>query len=164
MNDFDDLLAANKVYAADFSDGYFDGIARAGVCIVTCMDSRIEPLVMVGLQLGDAKILRSPGGRVTTSVLNGCVLSVQLLQVNRIMVIPHTRCAMASGTDEDMRRIISAKTGTDTSWISFGATPDQAGRLRADVDMISNHPLIKGHAEVGGFIYDVDTGLLDQVL
>ncbi|MDO5676673.1 MAG: carbonic anhydrase [Propionibacteriaceae bacterium] len=164
MNDFDDLLDANKLYAAEFSDGYFDGIAQAGVCIVTCMDSRIEPLGMVGLHLGDAKILRSPGGRVTTSVLNGCVLSVQLLQVNRIMVIPHTRCAMASGTDEDLRRVISAKTGTDTSWISFGSSPDQAGRLRADVDMISNHPLIKGHAEVGGFIYDVDTGLLDQVL
>ncbi|MBB1483333.1 carbonic anhydrase [Tessaracoccus sp. MC1865] len=164
MSDFDDLMAANKAYAADFTDGYFDGIAKAGVCIVTCMDSRIEPLDMVGLRIGDAKILRSPGGRVTTSVVTGCVLSVQLLQVDRIMVVPHTRCAMASGTDEDLRRVISAKTGTDTSWLSFGANPDQAARLRSDVDMIANHPLIKGHAEVGGFIYDVDTGLLTQVL
>lgn len=132
--------------------------------IVTCMDSRIEPLAMLGLRLGDAKILRSPGGRVSTSVLTGCVLSVQLLQVTRIMIIPHTRCAMASGTDEDIRRVIEAKTGTDTSWISFGANPDQLGRLRADVDMVNNHPLIKGHAEVGGFVYDVDTGLLEQVM
>ncbi|AQP44334.1 beta-class carbonic anhydrase [Tessaracoccus flavus] len=161
---FDDLLQANASYAENFEDGYFDGIAKAGVAIVTCMDSRIEPLGMVGLRIGDAKILRSPGGRVSTSVLNGCVLSVQLLQVDRIMIIPHTRCAMASGTDDDLRKVISAKTGTDASWLSFGASPDQAGRLRTDVDMVSNHPLIKGHAEVGGFLYDVDTGLLKQII
>lgn len=161
---FKDLLQANAAYAENFEDGYFDGIAKAGVAIVTCMDSRIEPLGMVGLRIGDAKILRSPGGRVSTSVLNGCVLSVQLLQVDRIMIIPHTRCAMASGTDDDLRKIISAKTGTDASWLSFGASPDQAGRLRTDVDMVSNHPLIKGHAEVGGFLYDVDTGLLNQII
>ena len=161
---FDDLLAANVDYARDFKDGYFDGIAKAGVAMVTCMDSRIDPLGMIGMKIGDLKLLRSPGGRVTTSVLNGCVLSVQLLQVDRIMIVPHTRCAMASGTDEDLRRVISQKTGTDASWINFGASPDQAGKLRADVDMVSNHPLIKGHAEVGGFIYDVDTGLLKQIL
>ena len=161
---FDDLLESNREYALDFQDGGFDGIARAGVAMVTCMDSRIEPLGMIGLGLGDVKILRSPGGRVSTSVLNGCVLSVQLLQVDRIMIVLHTRCAMASGTDEDLRRVISQKTGTDASWMSFGASPDQPGRLRADVDMVSNHPLIKGHAEVGGFIYDVDTGLLTQIL
>ncbi|GAA3859450.1 beta-class carbonic anhydrase [Tessaracoccus defluvii] len=161
---FDDLLANNAEYATDFADGYFDGIAKAGVAIVTCMDSRIEPLGMVGLRIGDAKILRSPGGRISTSVLAGLVLGVQLLQVDRILIVPHTRCAMASGTDDDLRRVITEKTGSDATWMSFGASPDQAGRLRTDVDMVSNHPLIKGHAEVGGFMYDVDTGLLSRVL
>ena len=88
---FEDLLANNAHYADEFTDGGFDGIAKAGVAMVTCMDSRIEPLGMVGLRLGDAKILRSPGGRVTTSVLTGCVLSAQLLNVTRIMLVPHTR-------------------------------------------------------------------------
>jgi carbonic anhydrase len=92
------------------------------------------------------------------------VLSVQLLQVNRIMIVPHTRCAMASGTDADIRRKIAEKTGEDTSWISFGANPDQMGRLQEDVDMVSRHPLIRGEAEVGGFMYDVDTGLLRQIM
>ena len=161
---FDDLLANNAEYATDFTDGYFDGIAKAGVAIVTCMDSRIEPLGMVGLRIGDAKILRSPGGRISTSVLAGLVLGVQLLQVDRILIVPHTRCAMAAGTDDDLRRVITEKTGSDATWMSFGASPDQAGRLRTDVDMVSNHPLIKGHAEVGGFMYDVDTGLLSRVL
>ncbi len=161
---FDDLLANNRKYADGFTDGGFDGIAKAGIAMVTCMDSRIEPLAMLGLKLGDAKILRSPGGRVSTSVLTGCVLSAQLLNVTRIMIVPHTRCAMASGTDADIRRTIAERTGHDTSWISFGAHPDQLERLRADVDMVASHPLVKGYAEVGGFMYDVDTGRLQQLI
>lgn len=161
---FDDLLKANQAYATDFPHAGFDGIARAGVLIVTCMDSRIDPLDMVGLGHGDAKILRSPGGRVSNSLLNGAVLSVQLLNVDRIMVIPHTKCAMASGTDDDIRAKISRLKGANTSWMHFGASPDQLDRLRRDVDTIASHPLIQGEAEVGGFLYDVDTGLLEQLI
>ncbi len=161
---FDDLLENNAAYADTFTDSNFDGVARAGVAIVTCMDSRIEPLGMLGLHLGDAKILRSPGGRVTTSVLNGCVLGVQLLQVDRIMVIPHTRCAMATGTDEDVRRKIADTNGVNASWMTFGASPDQMTRVHEDVEMVRSHPLIDGRAEVGGFMYDVDTGRLKQLI
>ncbi len=161
---FDDLLENNAAYAATFTDSNFDGVARAGVAIVTCMDSRIEPLGMLGLHLGDAKILRSPGGRVTTSVLNGCVLGVQLLQVDRIMIIPHTRCAMATGTDEDVRRKIADTNGVNASWMTFGASPDQMTRVHEDVEMVRSHPLIDGRAEVGGFMYDVDTGRLKQLI
>ena len=161
---FDDLLENNAAYAATFTDSNFDGVARAGVAIVTCMDSRIEPLGMLGLHLGDAKILRSPGGRDTTSVLNGCVLGVQLLQVDRIMIIPHTRCAMATGTDEDVRRKIADTNGVNASWMTFGASPDQMTRVHEDVEMVRSHPLIDGRAEVGGFMYDVDTGRLKQLI
>ena len=161
---FNDLLEANRDYAQDFEHGGFDGIARAGVAILTCMDSRIEPLEMVGLHIGDVKILRSPGGRVSTSMMTGLVLSVQLLQVDRIMIIPHTKCAMASGTDEDLRQTISERSGMDTTWLDFGTTQDQVQRLHHDVRAVRNHPLIKDRAEVGGFMYDVDTGLLDQLL
>ena len=161
---FNDLLEANQGYAEDFEHGGFDGIARAGVAILTCMDSRIEPLEMVGLHIGDVKILRSPGGRVSTSMMTGLVLSVQLLQVDRIMIIPHTKCAMASGSDEDIRTTISERSGLDTTWLDFGTTQDQVQRLHHDVRAVRNHPLIKDRAEVGGFMYDVDTGLLDQLL
>ena len=98
MGEFDDLLTANRRYASTFDEGGFDGIAHAGVLVITCMDSRIEPLAMLGLKLGDAKILRTPGGRVTPDALVGCILGVHLLHVERIMVIPHTRCAVAAGT------------------------------------------------------------------
>lgn len=160
---FNDLLEANREYATDFAHGGFDGIARAGVAILTCMDSRIEPLEMVGLHIGDVKILRSPGGRVSTSMMTGLVLSVQLLQVDRIMIIPHTKCAMANGSDEDIRQVISERSGLDTTWLDFGTTQDQVQRLHHDVRAARNHPLIKDRAEVGGFMYDVDTGLLEQL-
>ena len=161
---FDDLLAANRAYAERFPHGGFDGIAHAGVLIITCMDSRIDPLDMVGLGHGDAKILRTPGGTVSSTTLTGAVLSVQLLQVSRIMIVPHTKCAMASGTDADIRQIISERHGLDTSWLNFGASPDQLTRLRRDYEMVSGHPLVKDRAEVGGFIYDVDSGILEQII
>ena len=91
VGDFDDLLAANAEYAAHFTGGDFDGVAHAGVAIVTCMDSRIEPLRMLGLRYGDAKIFRNPGGRVTEAALEALVLGVHLLGVERILVIPHTK-------------------------------------------------------------------------
>ena len=94
-----------------FSHGGFDGIAHAGVAMVTCMDSRIEPLEMIGLRVGDAKILRTPGGRVTPDALVGCVLGVHLLGVKRILVVPHSRCAMASGEDSDVVARVLASTG-----------------------------------------------------
>src|SRR3954447_22753554 len=99
MRDFDDLLAANQSFADSFELSGFDGIAHAGVALVTCMDSRIDPLGMLGLKPGDAKILRNPGGRVTDQALVALVLGVTLLQVNRIMIIEHTSCAMARSTE-----------------------------------------------------------------
>lgn len=161
---FDDLLAANRQYADNFPHPGFDGLARKGVLMVTCMDSRIDPLDLIGLGHGDAKILRSPGGQVSDTMLKGCILGVHLLGVERIMIVPHTKCAMASGTDANIREVIAERCGLDTTWVSFGATPDQLTRLSEDVAKIRNHPLLKNRCEVGGFMYDVDTGLLEQLL
>lgn len=161
---FEDLLAANRDYATDFPHAGFDGIARKGVLMITCMDSRIDPLDMVGLGHGDAKILRTPGGILDASALTGCILGVNLLNVNRIMLVPHTKCAMASGTDDDIRQTLREHAGLDVTWLSFGASPDQLDRLRRDFDTLTHHPLIKDRAEVGGFMYDVDNGTLEQIL
>ena len=94
----DDLITANRQFAEKFTLSGFDGVAHASVAIVTCMDSRIDPLGMLELKPGDAKIFRNPGGRVTGQALEALVLGVHLLNVRRILVIPHTRCAMASST------------------------------------------------------------------
>lgn len=164
MKDFSDLLASNEQYAATFTDSGFDGIAKAGVLVLTCMDSRIKPLEIIGLKLGDAKILRTPGGRLTPDALIGCILGVHLLNVARIMVIPHTRCAVGSGDDKSIADKVMAADGTDISGMVLGTTPDQEAGLRYDVELLRTHPLIAGHdVLVGGFMYDVDSGRLTQV-
>jgi carbonic anhydrase len=163
MGDFDDLLEANRRYAETFALAGFDGIARAGVAIVTCMDSRIDPLGMVGLSPGDAKIFRNPGGRVTPQALEALVLGAHLLGVDRILVIPHTRCAMATHTEAQLHDEISASSGQDSTWQDFHVIADQAEALREDVHRVRSHPLIPDRVKVGGFLYDVDTGLLQPL-
>lgn len=160
--DFADLLEANRAFADDFSLGGFDGIAQAGVAIVTCMDSRIDPLGMLGLKPGDAKIFRNPGGRVTAAALEALVLGVHLLNVKRVLVIPHTRCAMTSSTEVELRQKVGESAGQDASWQGFHVVTDQLDSLRQDVAAVRSHPLIADRAAVGGFVYDVDTGLISQ--
>jgi carbonic anhydrase len=162
--DFEDLLAANRRYAETFALSGFDGVAHAGVAIVTCMDSRIDPLRLVGLEPGDAKIFRNPGGRVTPQALEALVLGVHLLNVQRILVVPHTRCAMASATQEELRERVGASAGVDASWQTFGVVADQRAALVDDVNAVRAHPLVPGTVKVGGFLYDVDTGLLEQLV
>jgi carbonic anhydrase len=161
---FDDLLAANKKFAETFALSGFDGIAHAGVALVTCMDSRIDPLGMLGLSPGDAKIFRNPGGRVTEAALEALVLGAHLLNVRRILVVPHTRCAMASSTVEELRERITQSAGQDASWQTFGVVEDQQAALIDDVRKVRAHPLVPDTVEVGGFMYDVDTGLLTQLI
>ena len=162
-SDFDDLLRANAQYAQTFQLSGFDGVAHAGVAVVTCMDSRIEPLGMLGLQPGDAKILRNPGGRVTADVLTALVIGVHLLGVRRILVVAHTRCAMASHTEAELREAVGRSSGQDASWAAFDVIPDQEQALREDVARVRAHPLIADDVVVGGFRYDVDTGRLEQL-
>ena len=164
MAAFDDLLAANRSYAEHFDLAGFDGVAHAGVAMVTCMDSRIDPLRMVGLRAGDAKILRNPGGRVTERALVALVLGVHLLGVRRVLVVPHTRCAMATSSEQELQRRVSESAGQDASWAELGAVHDQEAALQEDVARVRSHPLLGDRVQVGGFLYDVDTGLLAQLV
>jgi len=160
---FDDLIAANRRYGRTAPKG-FDGIAHEGVLILTCMDSRLEPLQMVGLRVGEAKILRTPGGRLTPDALAGVVMGVHKLQVDRVLVVPHTKCAAASMTEEQMREAVRQSAGVEVGDFHFGVDPDQRARLSEDVETLREHPLVGPFAEVGGFLYDVESGLLEQLL
>ncbi len=159
---FDDLLAANRRFAETFDMGGFDGVAHAGVAIVTCMDSRIDPLRIVGLRPGDAKIFRNPGGRVTDAALEALVLATHLLGVQRVLVVPHTRCAVASNTEEALREKVAASAGVDATWQRFHVIQDPVAALEEDVHRVTSHPLIPEAVAVAGFLYDVDTGLLER--
>jgi len=125
------------------------------------MDSRIEPLAMLGLVPGDAKILRNAGARVTDDVLRTLVLAAYLLGVQRVMVVAHTGCRM-SGHEEDIHTAVRDAGGPDTRSISFLTSTDQESALRADVQPVRSWPYL-GDVTVGGFLYDLDTGRLQQV-
>ncbi|MGH8839699.1 MAG: beta-class carbonic anhydrase [Jiangellaceae bacterium] len=161
---FDDLLAANASFAEDFRLAGFDGVAHAGIAVVTCMDSRIDPLEMLGLRPGDAKMLRNPGGRVTDDALAALVLSVNLLGVERVLIVPHTRCAMTGTSEIELRERVSRASGRDASRETFGAIEDQLAALRDDVTRVRSHPLVPASVAVGGFLYDVDTGRISQLV
>ncbi|MEO5725183.1 MAG: carbonic anhydrase [Ilumatobacteraceae bacterium] len=161
-SEFDDLISSNRKFSESFALSGFDGVANAGVALVTCMDSRIDPLGMLGLKPGDAKIFRNPGGRVTQEALEALVLGVHLLKVRRILIVPHTRCAMSSHTENELREMVSESSHQDAAWQSFGVVTDQLAALYEDVRIVRSHPLIPDEILVGGFIYDVDTGLIDR--
>jgi len=154
---FTDVLAANRSYAASFHAGALTGQARKRLAVLTCIDTRIDPLGMLGLKPGDAKILRNAGARVTDDVLRTLVLASYLLNVNRAMVIAHTDCRMVGGTDDDVHEAIREKGGPDTRSLVFAVTADVEETLRQDVQRIRSSPYLAG-IEVGGFLYDVRTG------
>src|SRR3954471_16349634 len=112
---FSDVLAANAAYAQGFALSGLAPRAAKGLAIVTCMDSRLEPLAMLGLEPGDAKILRNAGARVTDDVLRAFVVATYLLGVDRAMVIAHTDCRMRGESDDTLHRAIRAAGGPDTN-------------------------------------------------
>jgi carbonic anhydrase len=159
---FADLLAANETYAQTFAGGRLAARAAKGLALLTCMDSRIEPLAMLGLEPGDAKILRNAGARVTDDVLATLLLASYLLGVNRVMVIGHTDCRMTAGTEEELHEAIRQAGGPDTHEVHFLTTTDVEAALRSDLQRLRSSPHT-AHLAAGGFVYDVTTGRLRQV-
>jgi carbonic anhydrase len=158
---FDDVLSANADYARRFTDGGRPGRAARRLAVVTCMDSRISPLAMLGLTDGDAKILRNAGARVTGDVLRTLVLAVHLLDVDRVMVVAHTDCRMASVTDAEVHEAIRETAGIDTRSLNFRTIPDQRATLAADVQRIRSSAYLPAGMPVVGCVYDVRTGRIE---
>ena len=159
---FDDVLAANESYARDFRGGGLAPLAARGLAVLTCIDSRIAPLALLGLRPGDAKIVRNAGARVTDDVLRTLALATYLLGVDRAMVIAHTDCRMAAGTEDDVHAAVREAGGPDTRSLSFLVTSDQEATLRADTQRLRSWPYLQ-RLRVGGFLYDVETGRLTQI-
>ncbi len=160
---FDDLVLGNQEFRRSFSGSALSGTARKGLAIITCMDSRISPLALVGMQPGDAKILRNAGARVTDDVLRTLVLATYLLGVNRILVMPHTDCRMANESESQLHETIEKQFGVDTRSVEFRTVENQRDALAYDVTRIRSYPLLQSGVVVGGAIYDVATGKLEPV-
>jgi carbonic anhydrase len=160
---FADIMSANAEYTKTFRGLGLDAKAARGLALVTCMDSRIDPLPLVGMQPGDAKILRNAGARVTDDVLRTLVLAAYLLDVTRVLVMPHTRCRMVGTPEDDIHRSIVERYGVDTSSMEFRTAKDERIALQRDLRRIRSFPLLPRDLVVGGAVYDVDTGRLDPV-
>jgi carbonic anhydrase len=128
------------------------------------MDSRIDPLKIVGMSAGDVKILRNAGARVTDDMLRTLLLATYLLEVKRVLVMPHTDCRMASGTEEQIHKALFDASGIDTRSIEIRTVTDQVAALKEDVASIQNYPLLPKDLEVVGAIFDVKSGELRKVL
>jgi carbonic anhydrase len=155
---FDDVLTANVDYAEAYGSAELTGWAAKNLAVITCMDSRIDPLAVLGMQPGDVKILRNAGARVTDDVLRTLVLATYLLGVDRVLVMPHTNCKMASGTEEEIHEAIWEQSGIDTRSVEIRTVLDQQAALMTDVTRIRAYPLLPADLVVAGAILDLDTG------
>ena len=159
---FDDLLAANAIFAERIRlRGQASG-PRRRLAVLTCMDARLDPLAMLGLERGDAVILRNAGARATEDAVRSLTLASTLLGVNRLMLIGHTRCRLTAENDEVIRAAIRDAGGPDTGDVAFLAAADAAAAVRDDVVKLRSSPYLK-QLQVGGFLYDVVTGKINQI-
>lgn len=161
---FDELLTANRRFASEFRWSGMSAPATRQLAVVTCMDTRIDPLAVLGLHVGEAKILRNAGGRVTDDVLRSLVLATTFLAVTHVLVMHHTACALADRTDDDVRAGLSPGQAGPLTERSLLAMPDPDAALAADVDAVRTcRSLVPGVA-VEGWRYDVDTGLVTRLV
>ena len=160
---FEDIITANRRYADGFGLAGLEARARRGLAVVTCIDSRIEPLAMLGLDPGDAKIIRNAGGRVSDDAVRSLILATNLLGVERICVVQHTRCAMVGTTNDEIRRRLPDGAATSSAAWDFLPIDDQGTVLADDVRRLRSEPLLPTGTSVAGFVYDVETGLLHEV-
>lgn len=160
---FADVIAANEEYALHYASPELSGTAARGLAVVTCMDSRIDPLNVLGMQPGDVKILRNAGARVTDDMLRTLILATYLLGVHRVLVMPHTDCRMAQGLEHEIHEAIRQASGIDTRSVEFRTVTDQVSAVVTDVVRIRSHPLLRDDIVVGAAILDIKTGRLSPV-
>jgi carbonic anhydrase len=160
---FEDVLAANAEHAAAYAGSNLPGRAARGLAIVTCIDSRIDPLAVVGMRPGDVKILRNAGARATDDVQRTLLLATYLLGVDRILIMPHTDCRMVGSSEADIHVTIREATGADTRSIEFRTSDNVDTSLGLDVVRVRANPLLPPGTKVGGAVYDVHTGRLRPI-
>jgi carbonic anhydrase len=162
MSSTDELLANNERYAAGFDKADLPLPPAKKVAVVTCMDARLSPYVMLGLQEGDAHIIRNAGGVVTDDEIRSLAISQRLLGTEEIIVIHHTDCGMLTFKDDDFKAQIQEDTGIKPTW-SAEAFSDLEEDVRQTVARIKTSPFIPNKDSIRGFVYEVETGRMREV-
>ncbi len=164
MASFDEFKQANEQYAARFEGGDLPIPPARKVAVVTCMDARLHPEQFLGLQLGDAHVIRNAGGRVSEDAIRSLVISERLLGTEEIVVVHHTECGMMTFQNEDLAAKIKEDLGVDASGRDFLTFSSLEESLREDVEKVRASDLIPDDISVYGAIYDVKTGELREVV
>ena len=162
MSSTDAFLANNAAYAESFDKGDLPAPPSRRAAVVTCMDARIETGRLLGLEEGDAHVIRNAGGVVTDDVLRSLLISQRLLGTTEIVLIHHTECGMATFRDDDLKDEIEAETGLRPPF-ALEAFSDVEEDVRQSMRRIRTCPFIPVKDRIRGFVYDVKTGRLNEV-
>lgn len=163
MGVFEEMLAHNRGYAERFDLSHLQTPPVRKLVILTCMDSRMDLEQLLGLQVGDAHMIRNAGGLATDDAIRSLILSTHLLGTRAIAVIQHTDCGLMSITDEQFRWRLSSEMGRDASHLEFHAFRDLDGNVREQVRRIRENPFLPRNIDARGFAYEVKTGKLREV-
>ena len=163
MSVIDEFLANNKAYADGFSKGSLPMPPAKHIAVVICMDARLETGALLGLLEGDAHVIRNAGGVVTDDVIRSLTISQRLLGTRAIMLIHHTDCGMLTFTDADLKQQILDQTGIKPPFAMETFTDPEAD-IRQSVARVKASPFIPCTDEVRGFVYDVESGKLNEVV
>ena len=162
MSATDELLRNNAAYAEGFDKGDLPIPPAKKVAVVTCMDARLNVHALLGLEEGDAHVIRNAGGIVTDDEIRSLAISQRLLGTEEILVIHHTDCGMLTFSDEDFRRTLEEETGVTPEWAA-GTFGDLDEDVRRSVARIRESPFVPRTDGLRGFVYEVETGRLREV-
>ncbi|MDQ3783825.1 MAG: carbonic anhydrase [Actinomycetota bacterium] len=164
MATYDALSASNRRHAEDFTHGHLPMPPARQLAVITCMDARLHPETFLGLDVGDAHVIRNAGGRVSGDAIRSLVISQRLLATNEVVVIHHTDCGMLTFSNNDLVAKIRGDLGVDASNHDFLPFGDLEQSVIDDVDAVRSSDLIPDDIPVTGAIYEVETGLLKEVV
>jgi carbonic anhydrase len=162
MSTTDELLQNNEAYAASFDKGDLPIPPAKKVAVVACMDARVNPAGILGLQEGDAHVIRNAGGVVTDDEIRSLAISQRLLGTEEIILIHHTDCGMLTFTDDEFKRAVQDDVGIKPQWAAE-AFADLDEDVRQSIARIKASPFIPRKESVRGFVYEVETGRLREV-
>ena len=162
MNVIDELLRNNEEYASTFDKGDLPMPPGKQIAVVTCMDARLNPYVMLGLQEGDAHVIRNAGGVITDDEIRSLVISQRLLGTHEIMLIQHTDCGMLTFSDDELKQQIHEEVGMKPHF-AMESFSDLDENVRQSIARIKSSPFIPNKESVRGFVYEVETGSLREV-
>jgi carbonic anhydrase len=162
MSQTDELLRNAEKYAENFDKGDLPMPPARKVAIVACMDARLSPFALLGLEVGDAHVIRNAGGVVTEDEIRSLAISQRLLGTEEIILLHHTDCGMQTFTDDEFRQSIQEETGIKPTW-SAECFSDVDEDLRQSLARIQASPFIPKKDSVRGFVYEVETGRLREV-